>query len=428
VDHQVSKQAVLFYNSSRKRGWGLQKLHLIFTPNRFWEKLHKDILMKGLRRKNDAHYYKACTKKKNEVTMNYCKQIFIGSLFLFLTCCGKAQTKTENLVIVTLDGMRWQEVFGGIDSSIAKNKSFTRDSSAIHARFWDNKVTERRKKLFPFFWQTIAQQGQLYGNRWLGNKVDNANPYKFSYPGYNEIFTGYPDTLVNSNDKIWNQNVNVLEFINQQKKHAGKVAAFTTWDVFPYILNEKRSGIMVNADVDTMLFNSPTLQLLNDMQFLTTRPIDVRPDVITYFAAREYMKAYQPNVLYIAFDETDDFAHAGEYDQYIKSAFAEDAMIADLWKYIQSSSKYKDKTTLIVTCDHGRGDKTKENWKHHGSKIEDAGEIWIAVIGPDTKPLGEIKTKSLLYQKQLAATFAKILGLQFTADHPVADPIQSVYQ
>lgn len=349
-------------------------------------------------------------------------------LILMLPIHLWAQMKTENLVIVTLDGMRWQEVFGGADSSLLRNKNFTKDIGGTNGRFWMRNTTERRKKLFPFLWNTIATQGQLYGNRWLGNKVDNANPYKFSYPGYNEIFTGYPDSLVNSNDKIWNQNVNVLEFINQQKKHAGKVAAFTTWDVFPYILNEKRSGILVNADVDTMQFKSPSLQLINDMQFLTTRPIDVRPDVFTYFAAREYMKAYQPNVLYIAFDETDDFAHAGEYDQYLKSAYAEDAMIADLWKYIQSSPKYKNKTTLIITCDHGRGDVVKENWRHHDSKIEESGQIWIAAIGPDTQPYGEMKTANQFYQKQLAATFAAILGFQFTANHPVAEPIRNIYQ
>jgi hypothetical protein len=339
-----------------------------------------------------------------------------------------AQVKTENLVIVTLDGMRWQEVFSGADEAILKNKAYTKDSSGSSKTFWAADATERRKKLFPFLWNTIAKQGQLYGNRWLGNKVDNANKYWFSYPGYNEIFTGYPDTAVNSNDKIWNANINVLEFINRQKDYTGKVAAFATWDVFPYILNEQRSGVYVNADVDTLLFAAPALQLINDMQFLTTRPIGVRPDVFTYFAAREYMKMYKPKVMYIAFDETDDFAHAGEYDQYLKSAYAEDAMIADLWNYIQSTPQYKNKTTLIITCDHGRGDKEKDNWKHHGSKIEDAGQIWIAAIGPDTKALGEIKTEGLLYQKQLAATFAQLLGFMFTANHTIAGPIESIYK
>jgi Type I phosphodiesterase / nucleotide pyrophosphatase len=356
------------------------------------------------------------------------KLIYFAILLLCANSLVFAQNKTENIVVVTLDGMRWQEVFGGADTALLKNKKYTKDSSGTNHNFWSEETNDRRKRLFPFLWNTIASQGQLYGNRWLDNKVNNANPYFFSYPGYNEIFTGYPDTLVNSNDKNWNKNTNVLEFINRQKNYENKVAAFTTWDVFPYILNTQRSGLYVNSDVDTLKFKEPSLQLVNDMQLLTTRPIDVRPDLFTYFAAREYMKAYQPKVLYIAFDETDDFAHAGEYDQYLKSAHAEDAMIADLWSYIQSSPKYKNKTTLIVTCDHGRGDKLKDNWQHHGAKVEDAGQIWIAAIGPDTAPAGEIKTPGLLYQKQLAATFAKLLNFTFTADHPVAAPIESIYK
>ncbi|WP_315820165.1 hypothetical protein [Paraflavitalea speifideaquila] len=103
----------------------------------------------------------------------------------------------------------------------------------------------------------MAKEGQLYGNRQFDNKVDNANPHWFSYPGYNEIFTGYPDSAVNSNDKILNKHENVLEFINRQKGYTGKVAAFSTWDVFPYILNESRSGVYVNADIDTISFKAP---------------------------------------------------------------------------------------------------------------------------------------------------------------------------
>ena len=145
-------------------------------------------------------------------------------------------------------------------------------------------------------------------------------------------------------------------------------------------------------------------------------------------AGREYLKAYKPRLLYIAFDETDDFAHGGVYDQYLGSAHAEDAMIADLWNTMQSIPQYKDKTTLIITCDHGRGNKIKSTWKDHGAKIEDAHELWLAVIGPDTNPVGEVKTPDQLYQKQIAATIAKLLGFNFTANHPVADPINSVYK
>ncbi|MDE3235215.1 MAG: alkaline phosphatase family protein [Bacteroidota bacterium] len=344
-------------------------------------------------------------------------------LILGISVSAFAQRKTENIIIVTLDGMRWQEVFGGADSVLLRNKKYTKDSVGTNKKFWSTDLSERRKKLFPFLWSVVMKNGQLHGNRNEGSFVNVANPYSFSYPGYNEIFTGYPDTAVNSNDKIKNKNINVLEFLNQQNGFEGKVAAFSTWDAFPYILNKWRSGVYVNSDVDSLKFSDKSLSLINDLQFLAAKPIDVRLDVLTYMAAREYMKAYQPRVLYIAFDETDDFAHGGEYDQYLKSAHAEDAMIADLWNYIQSSPKYKDKTTLLITCDHGRGDLVKDNWRHHGQKIPEASQIWVAAMGPDTEALGEIKSSEQLYQKQFAATIARLLGFNFTANHPVADPV-----
>lgn len=162
------------------------------------------------------------------------------------------------------------------------------------------------------------------------------------------------------------------------------------------------------------------------MQFLSARPLGMRLDVMTYFAGKEYLKAYKPRILYIAFDETDDFAHAGLYDQYLKSAHAEDAMLNDLWTLIQSMPEYRDKTTLIVTCDHGRGNKIKEQWTDHGTKIEDAGQIWIAAIGPDTKASGIVKTNSPIYQKQIAPTIAALLGFHFVPVHGMSETIVSI--
>jgi hypothetical protein len=102
-------------------------------------------------------------------------------------------------------------------------------------------------------------------------------------------------------------------------------------------------------------------------------------------------------------------------------------MIADLWKTLQLMPEYRNKTTLILTCDHGRGDAVKKEWRHHGEKIKDAGQIWIAAIGPDTSPAGEIKTKELLFQRQIATTLAALLGLEFKPDHPVMKPISTIY-
>ncbi len=345
-------------------------------------------------------------------------------LFSFIS---HAQTKTKNIVLVTLDGMRWQEVFGGVDSILLKNKSYTKNYKNVSSRFWDNNLEKRREMLFPFLWNVVAKKGQIHGNRNAGSKVNVANPYQFSYPGYSEMLTGFVDTAVNSNDKIMNRNTNVLEFINRQKNYQGKVAVFSSWDAFPYIINKTRSGIYINSDTDPLKFDNSNLKLINDIQFLAPQPIDLRPDIFTYMAAREYFKAYRPKVLYIAFDETDDLAHAGEYDQYLKSAHAEDAMLADIWNIIQSDPQYKDKTTLIITCDHGRGDLIKDNWRSHGAEIKESGQTWLAVMGPDTKPTGEAKNTEQIYQKQYAATISALLGLKFTAEHPVGESIKEIY-
>ncbi|MEX6690631.1 alkaline phosphatase family protein [Danxiaibacter flavus] len=355
------------------------------------------------------------------------KKILIVVLSAVITVSSFAQKhKTENVVIVTLDGMRWQEIFNGADSALIASKEFTHDYSGIVKKYWNNNTEERRKLLFPFLWSTVVSKGQLYGNRAYGNYVNVTNPYWFSYPGYNEIFTGYPDTAVNSNDKILNKNENVLEFINKQPGFKNKVAAFSTWDCFPYILNEQRSGVYVNSDLSTLKFDNSNLKLINDIQFLTPMPSGARPDILTYAAGREYLKNFNPRVLYIAFDETDHFAHEGSYDLYLGAAHAEDGMLADLWNTLQSNPQYKDKTTLIVTCDHGRGDVVKSQWRSHGSDIKGADQIWLAVIGPDTKPLGEVRTSGQLYQRQWATTIASLLGLQFKPSHPVMEPVQAV--
>lgn len=357
----------------------------------------------------------------------YLLHISIGiCLLVSLSNLSIAQQTSKNLIIVTLDGMRWQEIFSGADKELLLNKKFTKDSAGTFAQYWRDDSKTRREILFPFIWKVVAKNGQIIGNRKLGNNFNNANPYKFSYPGYNEIFTGYPDTTVNSNDKILNKNINVLEFLNQQRDFKNKIAAFTTWDVFPYILNKWRSGIYVNTDHDTLSNSISNAGIINEISRLSPRPIGVRPDVITYFAAKSYLQSARPKVLYIAFDETDDFAHAGNYNQYLISAHAQDNFLEDIWNWVQQDSMYSNKTTLIITCDHGRGDEIKENWQHHGEKIPEAGEIWLAAIGPSIAPMGERKDAIQLYQKQLATTFAKILGYSFTVNHPVGEPIESL--
>jgi hypothetical protein len=343
-----------------------------------------------------------------------------------------AQRPAENIIIITTDGLRWQEVFKGMDSALANNPKFNQDDSLyVYREYWHNDEKERRKKLMPFLWSIIEAKGQIYGNRTLGNKVDNANPYWFSYPGYSEIMTGYADTAINSNGFPPNPNTTVLEFLHRQPNFKGKVAAFGAWNAFDRILNEQRSGIPVISAFDSVGGKKPTAneKLINAMLKDSYRPwLDGEClDIFTHYAALEWLKVRKPKVLYIAYGETDEWAHSGMYRSYLDAARQVDAWIRELWTYIQTDPQYRNKTSLFITVDHGRGDTKKEEWTSHSNKIEGANEIWFALAGPGVPAGGEIKTKTQLFQKQFAQTIAKWLGFIFKADHPVAEHITSVF-
>ncbi len=339
------------------------------------------------------------------------KHILIVLAFLSTTAFSQ---KTENVILITLDGYRWQELFNGAEQRLITEK-FVSDSAAVIRKYWLDTPEKRREKLMPFVWGVIGKQGQIYGNRAYRNFVNVTNKQWFSYPGYNEILCGFADDArVNSNDKFANPNTNVLEFLQKQPRFTGKVAAFSSWDVFPFIINSQRSGVPVNAGIVEAKTNpNEREQWLNELMHQVPNPLgDVRLDAFTFNYAFEYLKAKKPRVLYIAFDETDDFAHGGKYDLYLDAAHYTDSFLRKLWEWCQTDPQYKDKTTIIITTDHGRGSVGLSEWRDHGIKMPNADQIWIAAIGPDTRPLGEVRTEGQLFQNQVAKTLASLLGLE----------------
>ena len=351
--------------------------------------------------------------------------------FLFVLINSIRAQQAENIIIITTDGFRWQEVFKGMDSAIANNSKFNQgDSSYIFEKYWSDNENERRKKLMPFFWNTIVNHGQIYGNRKLNSKVNNANPHWFSYPGYSEIMTGFADSTIDSNEFPPNPHVTVLEFLNQQSKFKNKVAAFGAWDAFDRILNQQRSGLPVFSAFDTIGGKNPTPneKLINAMMRDSYRPFGDAEclDVFTHYAALEYLKTKKPKVLYISYGETDEWAHHGYYRSYLDAAHLVDKWIKEIWTFVQSDPQYKNKTAIFITTDHGRGDINKEEWRDHGSGIVDAYQIWFAAMGTSIPSSGEQKNNVQLFQDQFAQTIAKLLGVTYKANHPISPEIKSV--
>lgn len=345
--------------------------------------------------------------------------IIASTLFAATLTMSTRRPRTQNLVFVMTDGLRWQETFSGADETLLAG---TKDES-LRKRFWRESAAERRKALMPFFWSTVATQGQLYGNRDKGSECDVTNGLKFSYPGYNETLCGFPDPRIKSNDPIPNPNVTVFEWLAKKPEFKGKVAAFGAWDVISAVFNKARCGFVDNAGYEPLLEGrtTPVIQALNRVKAEQPRVWDDEPfDVLTFHTALEYVKANHPKLLYLSLGETDDWAHAGKYGEYLISAQRFDAYVKELWETLQSMPQYRGRTTLILSCDHGRGDGPK--WTSHGVSIPNSEHTWMGFLGPDTPATGEAGSGTKATNAQIASTLARFFGYDYRTEVTQAAP------
>jgi hypothetical protein len=337
----------------------------------------------------------------------------------------------DRVILITLDGARHQEIFGGLNVDILKStlrEGQKVEEHSAYKRFWAETPEARRQKLLPFFWGTLmAKHGSIAGNRAAGSSVSLTNKHWFSYPGYSEILLGEAhDDTIKSNDPIRNPYPSVLEGL---KTKLGlpreRVATFASWGVFNAIVEHEAGAIYVDAGPGLDLPNQtgsqdPALKELRAMQQEVLPPWDgIRSDFFTFKFAMAHLAAKRPRVVYIAFDETDDYAHDGKYERVLDTYAKTDRYLEQLWTWTQSQPDYRDRTHFLITTDHGRG-KTGEDWKGHGAKVVGADETWMAFVSPRMSQRGEWRNQPALTTSQIAATIANWLGLDWKAAHPAA--------
>lgn len=326
--------------------------------------------------------------------------------------------RVENLIFITLDGMRWQEVFGGIDTSIASNSEFNQGQKAqLMQKFYAPNQIAAREKLMPNFWEIFSKNGQIYGNRNLKSFSEVSNPYKISYPGYSEMFCGKVDITVKTNDFIPNPNLNFFEKFNESPEFRRRIGLFGAWAAFRYILNQERNHLYISS-----AFNFPkqgagqVMGIIRKMALQSFKPFGENEclDVFTHFQAMEFLKNRKPKVLFIGYGETDEWAHAGKYAFYLQAAKQTDEWLAEIWNFVQQDVDYKDKTVIFITTDHGRGE--GKLWTDHNAQTPKSEETWFAIISPGLEAMGEMKNTPVIYHKQFAKTISLLFGVQFESE------------
>ena len=337
--------------------------------------------------------------------------------------------RTRNVVLIVSDGVRWQELFGGAERALlTREPGGVEDTAGLRRDFWRETPAARRAALLPFMWDSIARRGQIFGDSAAGSLARVTNGYKFSYPGYNEMLTGAPDPRIDRNDFGPNPDTTVFERLNALPAFRGKVAAFGTWDAFPAIFNRDRARFPVRAAWEPPFTEHPTpVESEIDAFYAgtTRRWDDLAYDGFMQRAVLDYVRTRRPRVLFVGYGETDEWAHMGRYDRVLRSLHAVDGFVAELWRAMQAMPEYRGSTTFIITTDHGRGGGLTA-WRDHGRDVPGAERIWIAVLGPDTPPLGARTAAAPVTQSQIAATIAALLGVDWRrlmpgAAAPIAD-------
>ncbi|MDR3508954.1 MAG: hypothetical protein P4L64_13755 [Caulobacteraceae bacterium] len=345
------------------------------------------------------------------------KALGLTILFVLATAASapaRAAPQLEpKVVLVTFDGVRWQDIFRGADPKLMNDPAYVNPdikSDVIGPAYLD--VADRASALTPFLHGVMAKDGVLLGNRDKGECAKVANDLWFSYPGYNEFQTGRPDPNLTGNGKTPNPNVTFLEYLQTQPRYHGKVSMVGAWDVFPYIVNTQRTDVPVNIG-----FNG-------------TYPTDVK-------TAREGMRLLEKHdqrAVYIAFGDTDEFAHAGDYAHYLMALERGDDFLRQVWDYLQSDPYYRGQTTLMVLTDHGRGETPTEAWREHGSSraykltpkdfpqynetgVVGSDNVWFAAMGPGVKRdvASGPGAGECLHSAQVAASLVTALGEDWRA-------------
>ncbi|HEU5468952.1 MAG TPA: hypothetical protein VFU77_06565 [Steroidobacteraceae bacterium] len=348
--------------------------------------------------------------------------------FALVALPARAADDGHNVILVTLDGVRVQEFFGGMDPVLAKApeaESGIYDAEVTAKRWWRDTPEARREALMPFVWKTLAPAGMVLGNQDRGSKVTVRNDQWFSYPGYSEILTGQAQPDVKSNDFVRYPHRTALEYAREALALGPtEVAQVGSWDGFKYAAASKDGAFFMSGARDPVppALSTPEIDLYNGLrQQIQQLWEESSNDVLSFRVGLEYLKKHRPRVMWLGLGQSDDWAHARRYDLVLDYLHLADGMLAELWRTLQSMDKYRGHTTLIVTTDHGRG-RTPADWAEHGREIDGCQDIFIAILGPKTPALGEARDFPDVTQSDVAATMLQYLGLDWRTFNAAASP------
>lgn len=315
--------------------------------------------------------------------MRHCILAFF-LLFSLSTSIFADPAKVSRVIYVTLDGVRWQDVFS-------------------------------EQTYFPKLWKNAGKfNGIFYGMPNTNIKMETAS-IPVSLPSYQSQMAGVVQPCDgNECGRIKVETVieNIKRSLNLAKKN---VATFSSW---PEINDAAESvfgatyantGNFPVGDPDTHLPDAVMVNL-NIKQMVDHPSGFDRYDKYTFAQAMHYLEKYQPRFLWISLDDADEAAHEGDLQRYHQALSFYDDALDQLLNFLVAVHLDQE-TLVIITTDHGRGD--GDNWKHHGTQYPESKQTWAWVMNSELMPDNDPDGTGTLHYSTLSVrpTMEKALGL-----------------
>ena len=277
----------------------------------------------------------------------------------------------ERIVIVTIDGVRWQEIFGGLDDDRIRGLA-----------------PRTAAELTPNLHALLEHDGAALGGPGHG-AITASGPNFVSLPGYREILTGKQSTSCQDNDCTDPAPQTILD----EASDAGlDVAAFASWERLDRAVRGHGYPTSFGRHGDPKIDPSPGSG-------------DFRPDALTAAAAVDYFASHRPDVMYVGLGEPDEYAHDGDYAGYIRSIQAADAVVGRLWNLLKTVDDRGGH--LFVTADHGRD----RGFRHHGGYDPQSARVWLFAAGPRIQARGYVTAGADRRLRDIAPTVRTLLDL-----------------
>jgi len=292
------------------------------------------------------------------------------------------------VVVVTLDGVRWHEVFEGVDARLAASHGLS-PSEVVSAA-----------DLTPNLHRIVATHGSALGAPGHGAAISASGPNFVSLPGYAELLSGRRATRCRDNQCTGSGAKTLLdEFTASAGRGGAQVALFTSW---PDIAR-------VASDRGTVAEPLP-------------RSGSFRSDAVTADLAIAHLKVHAPRFLFLGLGEPDEFGHQNDYAGYLNAVRRADARIAEIDQELTRLAAHGTRTALFVTADHGRADSFVE----HGSKFPESARVWLIAAGSALRAAGFVEAPTERRLADLAPTVRQLAGFPRDLDPEAGMPLSEL--